>query len=127
MIRNVLIVDDAAEDRLLFRSLLTRTTEYTHRFLEAETGSQALELCRAETPDCVLLHYALPDMSGTKFLQSIVAEFGLDKLPIVMLSGGGNEGIDVVVAALRIGAHDFLAKGRLRAEDLHRAISNAIE
>jgi PAS domain S-box-containing protein len=130
-LRTVLIVDDVAEDRMLFRNLLARNTEHTYRFLEATTGSQSLELCRAETPDCLLLNYELPDMSGTAVLQSIVAEFGLDRLPIVMLSSGeGNGrdgGIDVVVAALHIGAQDFLVKDRVRAEDLHRAISNAIE
>ena len=125
-LRTVLIVDDAAEDRMLLRRLLAHDTNYTYRFLEAETGSQSLALCHANTPDCVLLKDPLPDMSGTEALQAIVAEFGLNHFPIVMLSGD-DRGLERVVAALRIGAQDFWVKDGLRVEDLHRAFSNAIE
>ena len=124
-LRTILIVDDAVEDRVLLRRLLARNKEYQYQFIEADKGTQALELCRLERPDCVLLDYHLPDSSGTEILQAIVAEFGLNNFPIVMLSG--NSEFSMAVAALHIGAQDFLIKDHLSAEVLHRAVSNAIE
>ena len=103
-LRTILIVDDFAADRKLFRRLLAQDTEFEYRFVEADNGTQALELCRDEEFDCVLLDYDLPDLNGAEVLRGIVAERGANPVPIVMLSGSGD--LRVAVAALKLGAHD---------------------
>jgi len=46
------------------------------------------------------------------------------KVPIVMLTGEGNE--SVAVEAMKRGVHDYLPKAKLGAESLYRVVANAI-
>lgn len=124
--RTILIVDDTPEDRVLFRRVLTRNSAYSYRFIETETGREALSLCGVDNLDCILLDYELPDMYGTEILKGIVAQRGANPIPVVMLSGRAS--LQIAVKALQHGAHDYLDKDHQRdGDDLHRAISNAIE
>ena len=63
----VLLVDDAAEVRLVLRTFF----DYDGRFEvvgEAENGDQAVELCRDLRPDAVLLDLHMPGLCGQEAL-----------------------------------------------------------
>ncbi|HQN17924.1 MAG TPA: response regulator, partial [Syntrophobacteraceae bacterium] len=62
--QKILIVDDEAP----FRSALRRLLEQKYAVVEAETGTQGLQLAYREEPDLVLLDVALPDASGLELL-----------------------------------------------------------
>jgi signal transduction histidine kinase len=64
-------------------------------------------------------------MDGLQFLEAMQAEAHLQSCPVVLLTGQGSE--QIAVQALHCGAQDYLVKGDLSADLLHRAITNAID
>jgi CheY-like chemotaxis protein len=86
--RRVLLVDDAAEVRLLLQVLLeldgfTVTT--------AEDGPAGLAAVVADRPDVVLLDVQLPGMDGTQVLSALRADPETASLPVVFLTGAPPE------------------------------------
>jgi signal transduction histidine kinase len=122
---HILLVEDCPEDRELLRRSLERNAEARCTFTETESGEDALEVCRSRRPDCILLDYNLPDIDGLEFLNELVDDQGQVSIPVVMLTGVGNESL--AVDALKRGAQDYLVKGDVTPEALHRAVVNAIE
>lgn len=123
--RTVLIVDDSLEDRATYRRYLQQDSRYTYTILEEEYGEQGLELCSRVKPDAILLDFLLPDIDGLEFLSELKIQTGKNKLPVVMLTGQGNEG--VAVAAMKSGAQDYLVKRGMTPENLRLAIHHTME
>ena len=121
----VLIVDDRPEDQETVRRYLRRDPGWNYSFLEAEMGGDGLKLYFDHQPDCVLLEYQLPDMTGLEFLERLARETDRPFPPAVMLTGTGDEAI--AVQAMKSGAQDYLIKGRTTPEALRRALHNAVE
>src|SRR5262245_13689035 len=124
----ILIVDDDPEDIANYKNYLTRNPDSRLRVQEAATGAVALEICRRRTPDCVLLDFRLPDLNGLEVLRALAAQTGRSGvLPcaVVMLAEIGDT--QLVVNAMKYGAHDFLEKSWITPELLGRTIANAIE
>jgi signal transduction histidine kinase len=123
--RRILIVDDSETDREIYRRLLRNVPNGTYDLACADSGAEGLAAFREEPPDCILLDYSLPDLCGVEFLGEITDRAGAIPVPVVMLTGQGNE--SVAVEAMKRGAQDYLTKGVLTSESLGRAIENAIE
>jgi len=121
------MVDDSAADRRLCQVLLSEVYGSELEFFEASGAAQGLETCRAMAPDCVLLDYKLPDMTGLEFLAQLCPEdtASTPKVAIVMLTGMASE--QVAVEAMRAGAHDYLVKDRISPEGLSLAVRKATE
>jgi two-component sensor histidine kinase len=129
------MVDDSSADRTLCRVLLREEYGAELDFVEAPTARRGLELCNSLSskllPDCVLLDYKLPDMTGAEFLQRFCETSGgrssaidLPKFAVVMLTGLGNE--QVAAEAIRAGAQDYLVKDGITAKSLRLAIEKAM-
>ncbi|HKX28271.1 MAG TPA: response regulator, partial [Blastocatellia bacterium] len=123
--RTILIVDDTAEDRVAYRRYLRQDSEWEYTILEADSGNQALEICRETQPDCMLLDYRLPDLDGLEVLTALTGEDGEVPIPVVMLTGA-NE-VALAVEAMKAGTQNFINKNHLTPVDLQRAIHNAID
>ncbi|MBE8964752.1 PAS domain-containing protein [Nostocales cyanobacterium LEGE 12452] len=123
--RALLIVDDSPEDRELYRRYLLRDREYSYTILEATLGQQGLELWQQHQPDVVLLDYRLPDLDGLEFLAQLQPSMQHPCLPVIFVTGQGNEAI--AVKAIKAGAQDYLIKGQITPEGLQIAINGAIE
>ena len=95
------------------------------KIIELESGEEGLELCKQEQPDCALIDYQIPDLDGLEFIQALAKDDVLRYLPVLMLTGQGNEG--VASEALKGGASDYLVKSKLTPEGLYRAVTRAIE
>jgi signal transduction histidine kinase len=121
----ILIVDDSPEDRAIYIRMLSGDRRQEYRFLETDTGEEGLRLGRELRPDCLLLDYRLPDLDGLEFLERLAAETGEEAIPVIVLTGQGNE--SVAVQAMKSGAQDYLLKGAISAESLYRAVANAVE
>ena len=80
----ILVVDDDQPILLLMRSLLR---EFGFEAVTAENGTQALTAARARRPALVLVDKNMPGMTGAQTIQSLRDEPGLEKLPILILSG----------------------------------------
>jgi PAS domain S-box-containing protein len=105
---DVLLVDDDVVDRLACRRALTEHPQYDFKLIEAESGRQGLQSAHEHPPDCILLDYHLPDMSGLDFLQALADEEGEIALPVMMLTG--SDSVGVAVEAMRRGVRDYLVK-----------------
>ena len=123
--RTVLIVEDSDADRTRYRKFIGKMTAFNKRFLEEESGQAGLKRYGKEPIDCILLDLHLPDMDGLQFLDLFHKAHGKDVCPIIMLTARGSEAD--AVKALQAGAHDYLSKVDLTAEDLNRSVENAIE
>ena len=69
-----LIVDDEEDIRLLVRAVIRQANEGLSVVGEAATGEEAVERCREDDPDVVLLDYRLPDITGLEVAERILAE-----------------------------------------------------
>ena len=99
----ILLVEDDANLRYGLRFNLAREG---HTVLEASSAEDALETLQRETVDLAILDVMLPGASGLELLEQIRAENRA--FPVLMLTARGDE--SDAVAALRIGADDYVRK-----------------
>jgi signal transduction histidine kinase len=121
----LLFADDCLEDRVTYRRYLLGDKQRTYNILEAETGEEALLFCRQQIPDVILLDYLLPDMDGLEILSQLKTQFGQTNLPVIILTGQGNE--QIAVQAMKSGAADYLVKRDTTSQSLRLAIQNILE
>jgi two-component sensor histidine kinase len=123
----VVMVDDSPADCRLCQELLGEVYGSDLQFFKSHGAAQGLELCRTVAPDCVLLDYKLPDMTGLEFLAQLCPEESVatPKFAVVMLTGMASE--RVAAKAMRAGAQDYLLKERITAEGLSLAVRKATE
>ena len=113
-----------AEDSLVVRVVVRRHLEAQgYAVLEAEDGQAALQRCRAEQPDVVLLDVEMPGLNGYQVLTALKADADLSLIPVVFLTG--RTSTEDVVAGLALGAHDYLKKPFEPAELIAR-VSSAV-
>ncbi len=117
------MVDDSRADRRLCRSLLEEALGPRLEFWEENVAYEGLKTCRAVAPDCVLLDYKLPDMTGVEFLDLLRQDE--QSPPVVMLTGIANE--QIALEAVRAGAQDYVIKDHLTADGLIWAIHTATQ
>ena len=75
---------------------------------EAHDGVEALELCRAQPPDILLLDVEMPRLNGYQVLAALRQDAELAEIPVIFLTARSTS--DHVAEGLRRGAHDYLRK-----------------
>ncbi|MDJ0364070.1 hybrid sensor histidine kinase/response regulator [Hymenobacter sp. H14-R3] len=124
--KKILLVDDNAQDRHLYRRYLGKQLGHERvEITEASSGQEAMALFASEQPDCVLLDYNLPDVDGLDLLAQLKQLAPPEGLCVVMITGGGNE--QLAVQALGMGALDYLVKQQFDPELLAKTVVHAIE
>ena len=88
----------------------------------AKTLAEGIAAGRSNKPDVVLLDLSLPDSAGLATVQAM--HTALPGVPIVVLTGHDDSAL--AVAALQIGAQDYLVKGQYDHDALGRAVRNAL-
>lgn len=118
----VLVVEDNPGDVGLVRAALEESSASfeVDNVTSPKSCRRALE---SERYDIILLDYSLPGENGLDFLRSISGKKHVP--PIIMLTGQGDELI--AKDAIRAGASDYCAKGRINSTTLTRAILEALE
>lgn len=117
----VLIIDDSPEDCQTYTHYLS--DEYD--VFESELGATGLSAVQDFKPDCVLIDYSLPDMSGLDVLESLTRNASLPATAVVFLTGHADTAL--AVSAMKAGALDFIEKSHVTPISLKRAIVNATE
>ena len=101
----VVVVDDSAYVRKVFRQMLSRSP-----FIEvvgaARDGVEAMELIAELNPDVVTCDLNMPEMDGVTFVRRQMA---LRAVPIIVVSIASGAG-EQVMSALDAGAVDFIQK-----------------
>jgi two-component system chemotaxis response regulator CheB len=102
----VLVVDDS----VFMRKIISDMIQEDERFEVIDTaknGLEAVDKTKRLQPDVVTLDIEMPEMNGLEALKRIMAE---QPVPVVMLSSLTEEGAKETIAALEIGAVDFVRK-----------------
>jgi two-component system phosphate regulon response regulator PhoB len=73
-----------------------------------QTGKGALDLCRRERPDLIILDVMLPDSSGLEICKAIRADSELAAVPVIFLTARASETDRIV--GLELGANDYIVK-----------------
>ncbi len=74
----------------------------------AQTGRGAIELCRRERPDLIILHIMLPDSDGLEICRAIRNHSELAAVPVIFLTARASETDRIV--GLELGANDYIVK-----------------
>ena len=102
----ILVIDDDDVSRCLIESALQF---HGHQVLAAANGVSGMRLMRREQPDIVITDILMPEQDGLGIIMRMRQEFPAVK--ILAISGGGTVGgLDLLVAAGRLGADAILAK-----------------
>jgi two-component system, chemotaxis family, protein-glutamate methylesterase/glutaminase len=102
----VLIVDDSALMRRLLSDLLGSAPELEIAGT-ARNGREAVLQAVRLKPDVITLDVEMPEVSGLDALPTLLA---VQEAPVIMVSALTQEGADVTLQALELGAIDFLPK-----------------
>jgi two-component system nitrogen regulation response regulator NtrX len=121
MAHDILVVDDETDIRALICGILNDEGYETR---EAATSTEALTSIRTRRPTLVVLDIWLQgsELDGIEILKAVRREWST--VPVVMISGHGT--IETAVAAIKIGAYDFIEKP-FKADRLLHIIDRAIE
>ena len=114
----LLIVDDEKHTREGLRAAL----EGRYEVFVAEDAAAAMSLLEAESFDVLLTDFRLPREDGMKL---IARAKSLAKPPIcILMTAYGSE--ELAVEAMKNGADDYIAKGRLQIDELEMRIAKAL-
>jgi two-component system, chemotaxis family, chemotaxis protein CheY len=103
--KRFLVVDDSRVVRKVARRILE---ELHYEISEAEDGKIALDACRSEMPDAILLDWNMPNMNGIDFLRALRKEQGGDK-PVVLFCTTESE-FSFITQAMEAGANEYIMK-----------------
>src|SRR5438128_9723292 len=118
MTPTLLIVDDEKTIREGFREAL----EDRYDVYLAEDAKTAMDLLEKEHFDVLLTDFRLPSEDGMKL---ITRARSLSKPPVcILMTAYGSE--ELAVEAMKRGADDYIAKGRLQIDELEMRIARAL-
>lgn len=116
MAYSILVADDEAEIRQLLRLYLEKDG-YT--VFEAEDGSKAINICKNEQIDMVLLDIMMPHMNGYQVIRELRRD---NNIPVIMISAKGQD--EDKILGLDLGADDYIVKPFNPLEAMARINSN---
>ena len=103
--RTCLVVDDSTVVRKIARRILE---ELGFQVIEAEDGEKALEVCKRQLPEAILLDWNMPVMDGYEFLGNLRRLPGGDAPKVVFCTTEND--IDHISRALAAGASEYIMK-----------------
>ena len=114
----LLIVDDEKPTREGLRAAL----EDRYDVYVAEDAASAMDLLEREPFEVLLTDFRLPSEDGMKL---IARAKSLPKPPVcILMTAYGSE--ELAVQAMKSGAHDYIAKGRLQIDELELRIARVL-
>jgi DNA-binding response OmpR family regulator len=103
--KTVALIEDDAD---LFSLLKYNIEKEGFRFTGSQTGKDALELCRRERPDVIILDIMLPDSDGIEICRGVRSSPDLAHVPVIFLTARGSESDRIL--GLELGANDYIVK-----------------
>ena len=103
--QKILVVDD---EKAIVEAVQYNLQKAGFRVVTAADGESAIEKCRREEPDLVVLDIMLPKVDGLEVCRILKQDPKFRRMPILMLSVKAHETDKVV--GLELGADDYLTK-----------------
>lgn len=114
----ILVVDDEADLREMVQSILC---ELTPQVITAADGVEALELFHTHRPHAIVSDLRMPRKGGLELLSDLRSL--QEQVPFVIMTGFEDK--ESLLAAIRLGASDFLEKP-FRPEYLEEVMKKAL-
>lgn len=102
---SVLLVEDSHTSRKVLSMLLSKNG---YEVLETASGKEAMEYCKSNSPDLVILDVVLPDTTGHKLLGEFRKIPALKTVPVVVLTATLSSNDKFL--GTKYGVKDFVAK-----------------
>lgn len=109
--RKILLVED---DEILRETYITLLSTEPYLLDAAKNGQEALELCRQNTYDLILLDLMMPVLDGVGFLENFSPVPSKTKIVILSNVSPG----DLLDKAMKLGAHRNVLKADLAPRQL---------
>jgi two-component system cell cycle response regulator len=103
--QTILLVDDEKTNLMILETVLRRGS---YKFLEAESGEEALKLLEQEHVDLIVLDLMMPGMDGFQTLERIKQNLSTAFIPVIIASAL-KESINIE-KGLDMGANDYFTK-----------------
>jgi two-component system chemotaxis response regulator CheY len=103
--KTCLVVDDSSVIRKIARRILE---EMNFHVVEAEDGEKAMEVCKRELPDAVLLDWNMPVMDGYEFLGHLRRMPDGDQPKVVFCTTEND--MAHIARAIDAGANEYIMK-----------------
>jgi two-component system chemotaxis response regulator CheY len=103
--KTCLVVDDSSVIRKVARRILEGLD---FQISEAENGEEAIEACRQQIPEAILLDWNMPKMDGYEFLRALRRLPGGDKPKVVFCTTEND--VAHIARALHAGANEYIMK-----------------
>jgi len=103
--KKIVLIED---DTDLFSLLKYNLEKEGFQMAGSQTGKGAIELCRRERPDLILLDIMLPDSDGLDICKGIRSHAELAHIPVIFLTARATETDRIV--GLELGANDYIVK-----------------
>jgi DNA-binding response OmpR family regulator len=103
--KKILLIEDDAD---LFALLKYNLEKEGFQLVGAQTGRGAVEFCRREKPDLIILDIMLPDSDGLDICKGIRSHPELAGIPVIFLTARASETDRIV--GLELGANDYIVK-----------------
>lgn len=120
---NMLLVEDSQSDAALLQEEILQSNTGDHHIEVAGSMQEAINYFKKDQFDAALLDLNLPDSSGLETVQKIMSAY--PDVPIIVLTGIDDEKIGI--EAVRMGAQDYLVKGKTGGRLISRSVRYSIE
>ncbi len=105
MKKKIALIEDESD---IFGLLKYNLEKEGYLLVGSQTGKGAIELCRRERPDLVILDIMLPDSDGLDICKGIRNHPDLAHIPIIFLTARAAESDRIL--GLELGANDYVVK-----------------
>jgi DNA-binding response OmpR family regulator len=103
--KKIVLIEDDSD---LYALLKYNLEKEGYALTGSQTGKGAIELCRRERPDLIILDIMLPDSDGLDICRGIRAHSELAHIPVIFLTARASETDRIV--GLELGANDYIVK-----------------
>lgn len=120
---NILLIEDNPADARLIDIYLKESFGKSYSLTTCDYLSKGIDQLSKIKFNIIILDLALPDSTGLETLNK-VKEFS-SGIPIIVLTGYDDEAIGL--SAIRLGAQNFLVKGKVTSKGLKRTLEYSME
>ena len=103
--KKIVLIEDDSD---LFALLKYNLEKEGYTIAGSQTGKGAIDMCRREKPDLIILDIMLPDSDGLDICKGIRSHPELAHLPVIFLTARASETDRIV--GLELGANDYIVK-----------------
>lgn len=103
--KKIVLIEDDSD---LFALLKYNLEKEGFQMVGSQTGKGAIDLCRRERPDLILLDIMLPDSDGLDICKGIRSHPELAHIPVIFLTARATETDRIL--GLELGANDYIVK-----------------